>query len=206
MAAWLEGGLWVAAAVLLGTALWMKGDALFYQRNAERQLDATLRAAAEPDADAPAPTVVRTRLAPGTPLARLSVPRLAVSVVVAEGTDELVLQRALGHLPESARPGEDGNIALAGHRDTFFRFLEQVPVGEEFVLESTAGRESYRVEWAVVVQPEQVDLVRDAGYPALTLVTCYPFRYVGSAPYRYVIRARRVDAPSGLGTRHYETG
>jgi sortase A len=112
----------------------------------------------------------------------------------------------LGHLPESARPGEDGNIALAGHRDTFFRFLEQVPVGEEFVLESAAGRESYRVEWAVVVEPEQVELVRDAGYPALTLVTCYPFRYVGRAPYRYVIRARRVDAPSELGNRHYETG
>ena len=74
------------------------------------------------------------------------------------------------------------------------------------VLESVAGRERYRVEWAVVVEPAQVDLVEESGYASLTLVTCYPFRYVGNAPYRYVIRAKKLDAPTELGARRYETG
>jgi sortase A len=102
-----------------------------------------------------------------------------------------VLRRALGHLPRSARPGEDGNIVLAGHRDTFFRALEGVQVGEELQLDSAAGRDHYRVEWAAVVEPRQIAITQPSGYPALTLVTCYPFHYIGSAPYRFVVRARR---------------
>ena len=212
VAAAFEACLWLTALALLGTALWMKGDALVYQFRADRELDTAIRslqAGSSAPETAPAATKaksVRAKLAAGTPLARLSVPRLAVEVVVAEGTDERVLQRALGHLPASARPGEAGNIALAGHRDTFFRFLEQLRVGDEVVLESPAGRDTYRVEWAVVVEPEQVSLVQDSGYAAMTLVTCYPFRYVGNAPYRYVIRAKRLESPTAPGAKHYETG
>ena len=206
----LERCLWLAAIGFLGTALWMKGDSLFYQFRADRELDAAIRSlGAEGESKsspAGAAPEVRVRLEPGTPLARLFVPRLAVEVVVAEGTDERVLQRALGHVPTSARPGEAGNVALAGHRDTHFRFLEQLRVGDEMTLESVSGRDVYRVEWAVVVEPHQVELVEDSGYAALTLVTCYPFRYVGNAPYRYVIRARKLDSSGAPGTTHYETG
>jgi sortase A len=204
----LERCLWLAAIGFLGTALWMKGDSIFYQFRADRELDAAIRSLGATDAapQAGSAPAVRVQLAPGTPLARLSVPRLAVEIVVAEGTDDRVLQRALGHVPTSARPGEAGNVALAGHRDTHFRFLEQLVVGDEMVLESVSGRDVYRVEWAVVVEPQQVELVEDSGYAALTLVTCYPFRYVGNAPYRYVIRARKLDASGAPGTTHYETG
>jgi sortase A len=207
----LERCLWLAAIGFLGTALWMKGDSIFYQFRADRELDAAIRSLGAIGESAPAKQAggepaVRVQLAPGTPLARLSVPRLAVEIVVAEGTDDRVLQRALGHVPTSARPGEAGNVALAGHRDTHFRFLEQLVVGDEMVLESVSARDVYRVEWAVVVEPHQVELVEDSGYAALTLVTCYPFRYVGNAPYRYVIRARKLDASSAPGTTHYETG
>lgn len=209
----LERCLWLAAIGLLGTALWMKSDALIYQFRADRELDVAFRSPRGASATESAvsstavpESTVRAILAPGTPLARLSVPRLAVEVVVAEGTDERVLQRALGHVPSSARPGENGNVALAGHRDTFFRFLEQLHVGDEMILESVSGRDAYRVEWAVVVEPAQVELVEDSGYSSLTLVTCYPFRYVGAAPYRYVIRARKLDSPSEPGAKRYETG
>jgi LPXTG-site transpeptidase (sortase) family protein len=208
--AMFERCLWLAAIGFLGTALWMKSDSLFYQFRADRELDAAIRSLGaesasktSPASDAPA---VRVQLAPGTPLARLTVPRLDVGVVVAEGIDDRVLQRALGHVPTSARPGEAGNVALAGHRDTHFRFLEQLRVGDEMILESVSGRDVYRVEWAVVVEPHQVELVEESGYAALTLVTCYPFRYVGNAPYRYVIRARKVDSSGAPGTAHYETG
>lgn len=196
----LEAALWLAAATLLGTVAWTLADAALFQRSAAARLERAW--AAESSGVAPTVAAVATGpIASGTPLARLSIPRLGASAVVAEGVEEPVLRRALGHLPESARPGESGNIALAGHRDTFFRALEGVEVGDEVLLESGAGRERYRVEWAAVVDPAQVTVARDSGYPALTLLTCYPFGYVGDAPYRYVIRARRVEDARAAGRR-----
>lgn len=127
----------------------------------------------------------------GEPLARILVPRFDLSAVVAEGTGSRVLQRAVGHLATSAPPGGDGNVVLAAHRDTFFRPLEHILPGDEVVLESPAGRHLYRVEWTRVVEPTATHVAEDAGYPALTLVTCYPFRWVGTAPLRFIVRARR---------------
>lgn len=198
----LEGALWVAAAVLLGTVTWTLGDAYLFQRRAEARLESEWQAAA-PAAAASTHAAPRGWIVVETPLARLSIPRLGTSAIVAEGVGESVLRRALGHLPRSARPGENGNIVLAGHRDTFFRALEGVEVGEELQLDSAAGRDRYRVEWAAVVEPRQIAITQPSGYPALTLVTCYPFGYLGDAPYRYVVRARRVErgptAGRGIG-------
>ena len=190
-----EAALWLVAVALLGTVAWTLADAHLFQRQAAARLErawATPSAARPLEVTASADRAPRGGIASGTPLARLSIPRLGASAVVAEGTDDHVLRRALGHLPESALPGEDGNVAVAGHRDTFFRALERVEVGDELLLESGAGRARYRVEWAAVVDPDQVAVTRDSGYPALTLLTCYPFGYLGDAPYRYVIRARRT--------------
>jgi sortase A len=114
-------------------------------------------------------------------------------VVVAEGTGEEVLRRAAGRLVGGALPGEDGNLVLAGHRDTFFRPLREIEIGDPVVVERASGVDVYTVEWTRVVGPRQVEVTRDAGYPALTLITCYPFRYIGEAPERFVVRARRTE-------------
>jgi len=125
-------------------------------------------------------------------VARLRIPRLDVAAVVAEGTTSRVLDRAVGHLSASAPPDGDGNVVLAAHRDTFFRPLAEIVPGDELILETPAGRHVYAVEWMRVVDPADLTVTRDAGYPALTLITCYPFQLVGNAPRRYVVRARRT--------------
>ena len=186
----LETGLWLVAFPALLAAVWMAGDALWYQRRAERELDASWHDARQ---RVSAPDTVPATVAAGTPLARLSIPGIDLTAVVAEGVGDDVLRRAVGHVPSSARPGSDGNVAVAAHRDTFFRALGDLHVGDRIRLDSARGSDLYRVEWVAVVDPSETLLTGDTGYPALTLLTCYPFRYVGSAPYRYVVRARRVD-------------
>ena len=192
IAALAEAVLWWTGALLVGTALWMLADAAWYQRQARD----VLRTAALGSVPTAAPRSATTAAA-GTPIARLTIPRLDLDVIVAEGDDDDVLRRAIGRVPGSARLGdESGNVTLAGHRDTFFRSLEEIRTGDLIFVERDAVRDAYRVEWAAVVEPSRVEVLRDAGYAALTLVTCYPFRYVGEAPYRFVVRARRVDDAS----------
>jgi sortase A len=191
LAALAETVLWTAGGLLLGVAMWMAADAAWYQLRAGEEL----RAAAL----APAPLApVATPALTGAPIARLSIPRLDLDVVVAEGDSDDVLRRAVGRVPSGARLGDAaGNVTLAGHRDTFFRPLEEIRTGDRIVVERGAARDVYLVEWAAVVDPSRVEVQGDPGYAALTLVTCYPFRYVGEAPYRFVVRARRVDGPAG---------
>lgn len=177
----IERVLWLTAALCLGTVAVVQTDAWVYQKTAR------LPAASERVA---AGAVRHEPIPPGAPVARLLIPRLDVDVVVAEGTADAVLRRAAGRLAASARPGEEGNIVIAGHRDTFFRPLEEIRAGDLIVLDSGAGRLHYRVEWMRIVEPDDVGVLDTGGSDALTLVTCYPFRYVGNAPKRFVVRAR----------------
>lgn len=177
-----ELALWGIAALCLGSVMAVHADAFIYQWTA-RPPEVASEASIQRVARDPAAR-------PGTPIARLSIPRLDVDVVVAEGSSDRVLRRAVGRIPGSARPGEPGNIVIAGHRDTFFRPLEHVRTGDVIVLDSGSGRRTYRVEWTRVVEPDEVSVLSTGRSRALTLVTCYPFRYVGSAPLRFVVRAR----------------
>jgi len=127
-------------------------------------------------------------------LGRLSVARLGLSVMVAEGVDNHTLRRAAGHIPGTARIGSGGNAGIAGHRDGFFRPLKDVRPGDEIVITTPGAITRYRVEWAEVVPPDETSSLRPTRYPALTLVTCYPFHYVGNAPDRFVVRARLVES------------
>jgi len=132
----------------------------------------------------------RVRLpAPEFQLADLDIPRIGLAVMVSEGTDEGTLRLGAGHLPGSGVPGRVGNVVIAGHRDTFFRSLRQIRVGDTIDLTSPDGTYHYRVEWTRIVDPEDTQTLGPTSTPALTLVTCYPFRYVGSAPERFVVRA-----------------
>jgi sortase A len=126
------------------------------------------------------------------PLAVLRIPRLELEVAVLEGTNDLVLDRAVGHIEGTARPGESGNIGIAGHRDGFFRGLKDIQRGDVIELATLEGTESYVVDDRSVVEPEAVTVLRPTSEPSITLVTCYPFYFVGSAPQRFIVRGVRA--------------
>jgi len=145
------------------------------------------------------PTRRRPATSSGVPLGALSIPRLRLSVVVLHGTDGQTLRRGVGHIEKTAMPGQLGNVGIAGHRDTFFRSLRQVQLGDDVLLETPSGRLHYRVASFRVVGPSDVDVLDPTSEATLTLVTCYPFGYFGSAPDRFVVRATRVgDAPEAV--------
>ena len=130
------------------------------------------------------------------PLAVLRIPKIRLEVPVLPGTDNRTLDRGLGHIEDTPPPGTAGNSGIAGHRDGFFRGLEDIAAGDVIELDTLQGTHVYRVERTWVVEPEDVSVLDPAPAPALTLVTCYPFYFVGSAPQRFIVRAVRVgDQP-----------
>jgi sortase A len=126
-------------------------------------------------------------------LGRLVIPRLGFSAFVLKGEDESTLQRAVGFLPGTARPGEGGNTGLAAHRDTFFRPLERIQVDDRIRLEVPPHTYEYRVDSLRIVEPSEVSVLDFTGTEELTLVTCYPFRYIGPAPDRFIVKATRIQ-------------
>ncbi len=134
------------------------------------------------------------------PLAVLRIPTIRLEVPVLPGTDDFTLNRAVGHIDGTARPGTDGNSGIAGHRDGFFRGLKDVRPGDGIEVETLQGKETYRIERAWVVDPDDVSVLDLTPVRSLTLVTCYPFYFVGSAPQRYIVRAVRVDRPGPSST------
>jgi sortase A len=131
----------------------------------------------------------RAPAAPGTSLGRIEISRLGIAVIILEGTDEKSLQHAVGHITGTALPGEPGNVGLAGHRDTFFRALRNVRLNDDVKLTTLTGSYRYRVDSMKIVSPEDGNVLINSGGSVLTLVTCYPFYFVGSAPMRFIVRA-----------------
>jgi sortase A len=125
-------------------------------------------------------------------LGRLRIPRLHVAAMVREGADSGTLRTAIGHIPGTALPGRAGNVGLAGHRDTFFRALRNIEKDDTIDFETDSGTYRYAVQSTKIVSPRDVSVLAAAGGRTLTLVTCYPFYYVGSAPKRFIVRAVQV--------------
>jgi sortase A len=132
-------------------------------------------------------------VAKGTPLGRIEVPRLGLSVILVEGVRPRDLRLAVGHIPGTALPNEVGNVGIAGHRDTFFRDLRRIRRDDIIIVRTSVGSTAYSVESTGVVKLNSIDVLAASRQPVLTLVTCYPFYYVGSAPERFIVRARRAD-------------
>lgn len=135
--------------------------------------------------------VAPIRVAAGGLVGMLDVPRLNLSTPVIEGDDEQTLQRAVGHLPDTPMPWQAGNSAIAGHRDGLFRPLKDLKVGDEIRFRTTRDEFRYHVTKTSIVQPDDVSVLGPRSQATLTLITCYPFYYVGSAPKRFVVHAER---------------
>ncbi|MGI9070535.1 MAG: class D sortase [Bryobacteraceae bacterium] len=128
-------------------------------------------------------------------IGKLEIPRLGASVLVVDGDDDESLSVAAGHVPGTALPGETGNSVIAGHRDTAFRVLHEVRIGDRIRVQN--GRTYiYVVQKMRIVEPNDIAVVRSSGAAMLTMITCYPFQYVGAAPKRYVIQARLITETS----------
>jgi sortase A len=127
------------------------------------------------------------------PLGVLDIPSLQLEVPVLEGTDDLTLDRAVGHIRGTALLGESGNIGIAGHRDGYFRGLKDIHLGDAIDLHSQSGTSHYLVDEIEIVPPTDVSVLEARAKPSLTLVTCYPFYFVGSAPLRYIVHATAAE-------------
>ncbi len=131
------------------------------------------------------------------PLAVLEIPKIDLEAPVFDGTDDLTLNRGVGRIVGTAHPGEGGNVGIAGHRDGFFRGLKDVVVGDRIELRTLKRTETYRVSNIQITSPTDIRVLADQGVPSLTLVTCYPFYFIGNAPRRYIVRA--VISDENLG-------
>jgi sortase A len=199
----------------LGYSGYVLLDARFSQDHQSQQFDLAVR-----DANAPAPTDTGTtrKFIPGDietkdavptptsanageklPLGRIEIDSIGLTAMIQEGTGSQTLQRGVGHITGTALLGHSGNIGLAGHRDTFFRKLRGIHEGDEIKLTTLTGSFLYRVDLISIVEPQDSQVLRGSGQDILTLVTCYPFSFVGPAPKRFIVRARQVErAPAQL--------
>lgn len=186
----IQWGTLCAGAALLAWPLFVTAESAYAQWSGEREL-----AKAVPP---PQETIVGTkpsrplkRPSPktGSPIGKFSIPRLKLSYVLLEGTDNRTLDKSIGHVEGTALIGESGNIGIAGHRNTHFRKLEWIRRGDEMLVSTPEGEFRYLVEWVRLFTPYDLEVLNPEHGPAVTLVTCFPFEYVGSAPLRYIVRA-----------------
>jgi sortase A len=191
----LERLLWIVAVLSLGFCAWAWVDSNYYQFSLGQRLDRILESrSAAPGSLLKNGIATRTRseaLKRGL-VGRVEIPRLKVVAMVAEGVTPRKLRKAVGHVPGTAFPGESGNVAIAGHRDSFFRGLKDVRRGDRIRLNTPDGNFEYRVDSIRLVKPSQTQVLAASKMPTLTLITCYPFYYVGAAPDRFIVRARQV--------------
>jgi sortase A len=198
---WFERILLLVGLVCLGTYAYAFIDARLTDREESRRLDEAIRehregaSATDSFTSFAATEAEPPKLEEGELVGRLEIPRVGVSAIVLEGVGSRTLRRGVGHIPGTDYPTQGGNVGIAGHRDSFFRALKDIGKNDIITLTTPEGTFRYEVEWTRIVRPNDTEvLAEDPGQPALTLVTCYPFYYVGSAPKRFIVRAHRTDS------------
>jgi sortase A len=179
-----------AAAVLLGYYSFVAVDTWIFQQRESHNLQRLLKAASGPGLTAAIPRGL---------LGRLEIPRLGLSAILIEGDDAKTLRRAVGHIPGTPLPGQPGNVAFSGHRDTFLRPLRNIRHDDIIVVTTLQGEYRYRVESTRIVAPDDIAVLNASQGEILTLVTCYPFYFVGAAPDRFIVRAERIHSPAQSG-------
>jgi LPXTG-site transpeptidase (sortase) family protein len=215
IACWAERALWALGLSLLGYWGYSQAAIRFEQARLEESLfggKLATEAVAENDwftahlastAADPATTTAdlasttasnASLLAPGTLIALIEIPRVHVRAMVVEGVDTKSLERAAGHLPGTALPGTPGNSVMAAHRDTLFAGLRHVRLGDLIILRTDEREFSYQVSGIDVVTPRSLHVLDPTSHPSLTLITCFPFDFVGPAPMRFVVSATEMSA------------
>jgi len=192
MIAILGRALVVGGALALGWYGYVRFEMLRTERETARLLELPPRApivASRPPAVSNLAVVAPPRSR--DLLGRIEIRRIHLSAPVMEGDTPKILRAAAGHIHGTALPGAPGNVVLAAHRDTYFRPLKDVRVNDDIVLCASNGTFHYRVSSSEIVDPRDIRVLRRTSEPELTLITCYPFSYVGSAPMRFVVHARR---------------
>jgi sortase A len=187
---WTRLILTACAVALLGYSGFVWLDARDFQKAEDRKFQSALVVPQQP-----AGAVSLASLSPaatGGLIGRIDVSRLGISVMVMEGTTARTLRRAAGHIPGTALPGQPGNVGISAHRDTFFRPLRNVEPNDVITLTTLAGEYRYHVLSTRIVSPSDVSVLDPGDGETLTLVTCYPFYFVGPAPNRFVVKAERI--------------
>ena len=203
----VRGVLFAGAISMLGYCAFALVDTWMFQHEQRRQFEQLLHDSQEAKGGARRPPY-STSLEDLPPviidslIGRIEVPRLGLSVYVIEGTSPATLRRAVGHISGTALPGRPGNVGISGHRDTFFRPLRNIRQHDTVTLATMFCEYRYRVVSTRIVNPDDVAVLDQSEDEILTLVTCYPFYFVGSAPQRFIVRAQRVgDTPIDVSVK-----
>jgi sortase A len=189
---WSRNAFLATGILLVGYSAFVLLDTNLYQANQARQFEQELKSARSPIARTAGDGRVSVAPAAGAALGKIEIVRIGLAAMIMEGTDGRTLRHAVGHIRGTSLPGQQGNIAIAGHRDTFFRPLRNVQKDDEITLTTLDGSSRYLVDFTKVVAPEDTQVLGNSGNKTLTLVTCYPFYFVGPAPKRFIVRAHRI--------------
>jgi sortase A len=190
--AYVERLLWTCGLLCIGYCLLLGGQARGTQRLAER--------IGEP---LPEKNVAPVGLAKDDVIGRIEIPALALSAPITGDYDGDSLRKGVGHIPGTAVPGGLGTVGLAGHRDSFFRPLRRIAAKMEIRLIDETGTYHYVVDSTEIVSPDKVEVLNIVARPELTLITCFPFDYVGAAPERFIVHAHLLSAsPDGVSAIH----
>jgi len=187
MLRWTQRFLFASGACILIYVAFVLIDAYIHQERDDQLLESLMHDKQTATSVAPA--------AQGL-IGRLQIPRLGIALMVAEGVDPLTLRRGAGHIPGTALPGQPGNSGISAHRDTYFRALRNIKQQDLITITTPLGDFLYRVVSTRVVDPSEYTVLDPGEKQILTLVTCYPFYFIGSAPSRFIVRAERVKNPS----------
>ncbi len=185
---WTRNVLFLAGALAICFVALTMWRAKRYQQQANITLDAQMPAAQQKPAQSTAMPP-----AEGDAVGRIEIPRLRMKIAILEGTAVKTLQLGVGHIQGTPLPGEAGNVGLAGHRDTYFRGLKDIRVNDRIQVQTAAELSTYVVDSIRIVSPSDVGVLAPSAKSSVTLVTCYPFYFIGAAPKRFIVHAQRIE-------------
>lgn len=189
----VESFLWLLALATISYCTAQYSAAANHQSRQNARFDSIrTQAAARSGEPGASPSLATANIGP-PPLGRIEIPSVGVSAIVEEGESDATLSQSVGHLTGTALPGEPGNVALAAHRDTYFRDLADIQKGDEVYFTTATAIFKYRVNDIRIVDPSDVSVLAPSTDSRLTLITCYPFHYIGPAPKRFVVVASLED-------------
>ena len=207
---WVELGLYLGGVALLAIFFHIRADGERQREEGVRTFQAALEskvAQASPSSGAVELTAVvapnqedwadkrvseykeSLKVEAGPPLAVMTIDKLGIQVPVYDGADDFNLNRGVARIKGTATVDADGNLGIAGHRDGFFRGLKDIAIGDHIELQTARGEAVYTVSSITIVEPSDVSVLAPTPERTITLVTCYPFYFVGQAPKRYIVKA-----------------